>query len=268
MKKFVIFLLMPILMSCEKEIIIDYREADLLYVTEAKLTATGASVRLSYMQNVADNNNRQHIVGNAVVVLSNKYEGLRDTLRFVSSGYYISNTIGSPGVTYDLDIYAEGRHFSSSSTMQEAPDVQSFRFVWKKILTERILFADLRIQDDPDRSNYYFMQIFRGSVSYRWIVMSDEGNKGGTLQQLFQCCTERDMLDGDEDALRENDIIRVEVRTIDRASYDYFYSLQVMGGAGTNPVWNFSGGCLGYFSAYGYVCLNIIFHRNDAGEAD
>ena len=71
---------------------------------------------------------------------------------------------------------------------------------------------------------------------------------------------------GDADALKENDLIRIEVRAIDRASYDYLYSLQVMDNAGTNPISNFTGGCLGYFSAYSYVTLRSTFHRSEVEE--
>ena len=150
--------------------------------------------------------------------------------------------------------------------MQDVPDVKSFRFVWQKMFSQRVLYGDLRIQDDPDRNNYYFMHIYRNSIGYRWAVMNDEKNKGGELQQLFSCTSESKMNDGDSDALRENDDILVEIRAIDRASYDYLYSMQVMGSAGTNPIPNFTGGCLGYFSAYSYTNLRTKFHRNEIEE--
>ena len=264
--KYILFILLPLLLSCEKEITLDYHETDRLYVAEAKLTQTGTNVRLSMTQNVTDNDSRSHIVENAIVVLSIKNDDYGDTLDYTNNGIYISETCGDPGYTYELNIYVGDHHFSSSSTMQEAPDVRSFRFVWKKMLSERILFGDLRIQDDPDRNNYYFMHIYRNGISYRWAVMNDEKNKGGELQQLFLCDTERDMDKGDEDALQENDAIRVEVRAIDRVSYDYLYSMQVMNNAGTNPIANFTGGCLGYFSAYNFVNLRSTFHRSEVEE--
>lgn len=266
MKKYIILSLLPLLLSCEKEIPIDYHETDYQYVAEASLTQVGTNVRLSTTQNVTDNNLRDHVVENAVVVLSCKVYSIQDTLRYTRNGIYTSDMAGGPGLTYDMDIYVDGHHFSSSSTMQDVPDVKSFRFAWIKMVSQRILYADLRVQDDPDRNNYYFMHIYRNNIGYRWAVMTDEKNKGGELQQLFNCCTEDDMDKGDSDALRENDLIRVEVRAIDRTSYDYLYSLQVMDNAGTNPIRNFTGGCLGYFSAYSYVNLHSIFHRSEVEE--
>ena len=260
------FLLLPLLLSCEKEIPIDYHETEHHYVAEASLTQTGTNVRLSTTQNVTDNNLRNHVVENATVVLSCKTYSIKDTLHYTRNGIYTSDMAGAPGISYDLDIYVDDHHFTSSSTMQEVPNVLSFRFAWIKMVSQRILYADLRIQDDPDRSNYYFMHIYRNNMGYRWAVMTDDKNKGGELQQLFSCCTEKDMDDGDSDALKENDLIRVEVRAIDRASYDYLYSMQVMDNAGTNPISNFTGGCLGYFSAYSYVNLHSIFHRSEVEE--
>ena len=266
MKKYLIFLLLPLFLSCKKEIPIDYRQVEPLYVAEATLTQTGTNVRLSTTQDVTDNNLRNHVVANATIVLSCRNYDLKDTLRYTYNGYYTSKTVGGPGFTYDLDIYVNDQHFTSSSTMQEVPEVKSYRFVWQKMVSTRILYCDLRIQDDPDRNNYYFIHLYRNNVGYRWAVLNDEKNKGGELQQLLACSTERKMDENDSDALQENDNLRIEVRAIDRASYDYLYSMQVMKTAGTNPTPNFTGGCLGYFSAYSYVMLQTTFHRSMVEE--
>lgn len=264
--KYIVFLLLLLLLSCEKEIPIDYHETDKHYVAEASITQSGTTVRMSTTQDVTDNELRNHIVENAVIVLTCNSYDLRDTLRYTRNGIYTSETVGGPGYTYYLDIYVDGHHFSSTSTMQDVPEINSFRFVWQKMFSERVLYADLRIQDDPDRTNYYFMHIFRNNVGYRWAVMTDEKNKGGELQQLFGCTAESKMDKGDSDAVHENDAIRVEVRAIDRASYDYLYSMQVMESAGTNPIRNFTGGCLGYFSAYSYADVYTTFHRSQVED--
>jgi hypothetical protein len=36
-----------------------------------------------------------------------------------------------------------------------------------------------------------------------------------------------------------------------------------MSNSGTNPVANFSGGCLGYFSAYSVITHQTVFRRNE-----
>jgi hypothetical protein len=150
--------------------------------------------------------------------------------------------------------------------MQDAPIMKSFRFVWKKVLSERFLFGDLHIEDTKDKRSYYFMHIYRNGVGYRWAVMNDDKNPNGDLQQLFQCTTERDMDKGDSDALQDGDNIKLEIRSIDKLSYDYLYSMQVMDNAGTNPIANFTGGCLGYFSAYYVIYDTFTFKRSEVEE--
>ena len=259
-------LLLPfLLLSCEKEINIDYNQVGSLYVAEAELTQNGTKVRVSTTQNMHDNQRYSHVIDNAIVVLSWQGEVL-DTLQYTSQGLYTSEVEGFEGETYQLDIYVDGQHFQSTSTMQKEPQVNSFRFVWKDIVTERMLFADLRLQDIEGENNYYFMHIYRNKIGYRWAVMRDDNNPGQELQQLFNCTTERNMNNNDADALYDGDQIHVEVRSIDRRTYDYFYSMQVMDNAGTNPIANFTGGCLGYFSAYYVVSFDTVFYRDEVED--
>ncbi len=255
-----------VLTSCEKEIPIDYRNVEPLYVAEAMITQEKTLVRMSTTQDVTDNSQNTEDVNDAVVVIGCKKIDYIDTLVYSANGYYTSKLKGMADLTYDLTIDVDGHHFTSSSTMQEAPVVNSFRFVWKKMLSERFLFADLHIQDTPDKNSYYFMHLYRNGVGYRWAVMTDEKNRNGDLQQLFQCTTESDMDKGDSDALQDGDVIQLEIRSIDKLSYDYLYSMQVMDNAGTNPIANFTGGCLGYFSACNILTKNYFFKRSEVEE--
>jgi hypothetical protein len=257
--------LLTLATACEKEISLDYHRVEPYYVAEASVTQNGTEVRLSTTQDMTDNDRQAHTIAGATIVLSSEGEVI-DTLLYIGNGKYKSGTEGIPGTTYNIDIYVGDRHFSSSSTMQRAPQVKDFRFVWKKMLSERILFAELRLQDIPREPNYYFMHIYRNGIGYRWAVMRDENNPGGELQQLFNCTSEREMDKNDSDALKEGDRITIEIRSVDRLSYDYLYSMQVMENAGTNPIANFSGGCLGFFSAYYEVKDNMVFHREGLPE--
>ena len=150
--------------------------------------------------------------------------------------------------------------------MPSEPQFSSFRFVWKDVLTERFLFADLKVNDISGQNNYYFMHIYRNGVGYRWAVMDDSHNPGGELQQLFSCTTERNLDKNVDDGLKDGDKIHLEIRSIDRRTYDYFYSMQVMQNSGTNPVQNYTGGCLGYFSACNIITYDTTFRRADVQD--
>ena len=270
-KWFLLFYLFTFLpFSCEKEIDIDYHQVAQLYVAEGLVTQdksvnrtnTPTFVRLTTTQDMTDNVSNNHNLTGATIVLSEDGYVL-DTLRYWRNGYYISDCQGYEGSQYTIDIEIDGHHFQSSSVMQAEPQFSSFRFVWKDVLTERMLFADLKIDDIKGQNNYYFMHIYRNNIGYRWAVMDDSHNPGGELQQLFSCTTERNLDKSDDDGLKDGDKIHVEIRSIDRRTYDYFYSMQVMQNSGTNPVQNFSGGCLGYFSACNIYSYDTTFRRAD-----
>lgn len=260
-------LMLVVLTACEKEIDMDYRQVSPKYVAEAVMTQDNTTVFLSTTQDVTDNSRKEHAITNATISIFQNSRKMAE-LKHTSNGKYTSPLRGVPEQTYTIDIEIDGHHFTSSSTMQSAPVMNSFRFVWKKMLSERILFADLRIQDQANKANYYFMHIYRNGIGYRWAVMTDEKNPNDELQQLFTCVNEKDMDKDDDDALHDGDNIKVEVRAIDRRSYDYLYSMQMTDRAGTNPIANYEGDCicLGYFSAYSFITHSLVFRRNNVEE--
>ena len=66
--------------------------------------------------------------------------------------------------------------------------------------------------------------------------------------------------------LVEGDRLHLELRAIDQRAYDYLYSMQIMDNTNTNPVPNFTGGCLGYFSAFNQVTIDYVFHLAEVEE--
>ncbi|MBQ7495986.1 MAG: DUF4249 domain-containing protein [Bacteroidaceae bacterium] len=256
-------LLTVLLAGCEKDIDIDYHSTDPLYVVEAHLSQSATTVKVSTTQDMTDNKTDKGLEGATVYISSG--DSLRHKLIRRANGLYYNSFGGEAGTTYNLSVEIDGHLFTASSTMQSRPQMNSFRFVWQKFMSERILFGDLKLQDIPGQTNYYFMHLYRNGVGYRWAVMTDKANPGAELQQLFSCMREGT---SNDDALREGDRIHLIVRAIDRAAYDYLYSMQVMEGNGTNPITNFSGGCLGYFSAYYEITHDIIFHYADVEEED
>ena len=72
----------------------------------------------------------------------------------------------------------------------------------------------------------------------------------------------------DNDVLHDGDELKVVVRAIDQRAYDYLYSMQHMSSTGTNPIENFTGGCLGYFSAHSQIEYYQDFYYSDVVEDD
>lgn len=249
--------------SCEKEININYHNSEPVYVVEASISNMGTEVRISRTQ-AMDNNSSDSDIDNATVVISSD-NNIRETIPFSQNGFYVSRLKGTPGVNYQLDIELNGHHFSSTSTMQRTPQMNQFRLVWKKMLSERYLFGDVRIQDIANEENWYFIHLYRNDIGYRWAVIRDDRNPNKELQQLLGLFQEGS---NDSDVLQEGDRLRLVIRAIDQRAYDYLFSMERMDDTGTNPIANFSGGCLGYFSAYGEITYNCVFHMSDTVEEE
>ena len=109
------------------------------------------------------------------------------------------------------------------------------------------------------------MHIYRNGLGYRWAVMKDDKNPNKELQQLFSF-----FRDGahDSDVLHDGDELRIVIRAIDERAYDYLYSMQQMSNTATNPIDNFTGGCLGYFSANNEIEYEQTFYYRDVVEDD
>ena len=253
-----------LLLSCEKNIDIDYHQVDPIYVVEASISNNGTEVRVS-RTNAMDDNNGISDINNATVTLSAD-NGQQWDIPFSRNGFYRSSTLrGEAGTTYTINVELNGHHYASTSTMQRTPTFNKFRFVWMKAASERILFGDLRLQDIPNEDSWYFMHIYRNGIGYRWAVMRDDQNPNKELQQLFSLFREGS---NDSDVLNEGDLLRIEIRAIDQRAYDYLYSMQLMNDTGTNPIANFTGGCLGYFSAYHQITYSCKYHEADVEEED
>ena len=261
------FFLLPltsfIILSCEKDIEIDYHQVPSLYVVEAYVSNTSMEARVSRTKNM-DDNSSQSDISNATIVITGD-DGSSDKLKYLSNGRYYANSKGVPGVTYTINVDVDGEHFTSTSTMQKKPTINSFRVIRKKIATEWFQIGELKFQDLPNEDNWYFMHIYRNDLGYRWAVLDDRNDPNEERQQLFTFFREGD---GGSDVLRDGDDLRIELYSIDQRAYDYLFSMQMMDNTGTNPIPNFSGGCLGYFSARWLVAKPFVYKAANVEEEE
>ena len=169
--------------SCKKDIEIDYHQVDPLYVVEATVSEDGMQARISLTNNM-DNNSSKSDISEALVVITGS-DGSSQTLSHKGNGIYKSSATGTPDVEYTITIDVDGRHFTSTSTMQKAPKVNDFYFIRKKIVSENFQMAKLLIQDIPNEDNYYFSHLYRNGTGYRWAVKKDDTDPNKEQQQLL-----------------------------------------------------------------------------------
>lgn len=236
---------MMLLSSCEEVIDIDLDDVPSQLVIEANLTDEGTpcTVKISKTMDFQDATQFLGVSGAIVILTDNA--GNTDTLAMTTDGIYQSqNIMGVSGTTYSLSVSVEGNTYTASSTMpQEVPmDTLETYYGFGTNLVVPVY------EDPADVSNFYHFNLFvNGEKDATIFVQDDELSDGNQISTpLF----------GGEDELETGDTITVEMQSIDAAVYLFYYSLsQNQGGpngaaAPANPVSNFTGGCLGYFSAY------------------
>jgi len=112
----------------------------------------------------------------------------------------------------------------------------------------------LLYNDPANVINYYRIVEYRNNEQSAIYLDSDKFNNGKQVKK-FLFSFDRRMAPGDT--------ITVEMQSISKAVFDYFYSFATSrggpsSGSPANPISNLSGTRLGYFSAYGRHRLEVI----------
>ena len=246
-------MLAVILTSCTETIDFQFDSVDPQIVVEASVPESGyAEVILSKTVNINADNNK-NVVSNATVVLEDSY-GNSEILNEVAPGQYRSSKIkGVPGSNYKLTVLTDD-HVSTikSEDRMPKPVFMSALRVRKSILPE-VGCIDMpeweviaEYTDPEDETNYYrFVEYINGTpvASY---VENDKFNNGKKNKSFLTSVNRK---------LKSGDTLTVEMQSISKAVYDYFFAFSnintlVQGTNNTNPISNISGAKLGYFSAH------------------
>jgi hypothetical protein len=255
--KHIISVLLPLLgvggLSCTKEIELDLNSSNSKYVIEAELPQNQvATVTVTKTVNFSDSNNFPPVKGAEVTITDNL--GVTEKLTETASGVYKTQKIkGEEGKTYSLSVKTEGQTFTAKSTMPTAIKLTGLKTTISIVkvpgsTTDTYNIFPQFIDPPALGNNYRFIQTRNNELDKSLIIGNDNiGNGEPNTRPIFS----RDF------DIKLGDNVSVEMRCLDKASYDYFFSLNSINANGpgggttpTNPVTNLSGGALGYFSAY------------------
>jgi len=266
MKKLIYFaaLVMTVLTSCEKELDIDYHNVDPLYVIEASINEDGAVARISQTLNVKDTLWNKSVDNAEIFITSD--EGDSFTLHLDSAGSYSSNLAKAvPGHKYTIKVKIGDYETEATSEMQSAFNVED-TYMYKVQMMEDVLYCyRVDVEDDGSERNYYYALVTRNGKPYKWQVLDNRGFFG-TLEIDVPCFMYCDLNDDDKDILDDGDEIDVEIRKVDRKTYDYLYALALAEETPSNPIKNFSNNTLGYFSACNVQKLSTLKYEKEAIE--
>lgn len=246
--------------SCEKVIDLDLNASDRRLVIEAQLNSDGLCyVKLSKVNNY-DESNTFPAVSDAIVQLT---DNAGNTWLLPESanqaGYYAIDSFPSvPGRTYVLQITSEGKQYTSTSTMPEMVVIDSLTTQKEVFFIDTSLVTICHYQDPASQTNYY-RYLFAVNQNFESSYLLDN-------DVLFngQHVKNRLVTFGPEQP-EAGDTIYVGLMGIDRASYDYYSTLQtaIDGASGqqaapANPISRFSNGAMGYFVAYTFSQAALI----------
>ena len=241
--------------ACEKVIEFDLADSKSTIVIEATITSNGdpftvlVSKTSPYFGAATSN-----LVSGAKVSVRVE-NGKPRYFRESSPGVYkLERTIALPKNWYIVDVEYEGVTYSARSYLHELVPIVDFSFSYFDGFGffESGYKVNCFIRDPAGIENYYRMKIYvngKQPVDEGEINLYSDELFDGKLIGLVQHSA----------VFKETDIITVEFQSIDKATYDYFSTLENISGiemiqsaSPTNPISNFNNGALGYFSAYSF----------------
>lgn len=244
------------LVSCEREIEVDYPYADAKVVFDGQVSNESVFVRVSHTRPMADST-KNHYIDNAQVWIACD-DGSEEQLYYDEQQQsYLSPTgmVGTSGHTYQMRAVVDGRQYEAQATMPPPAPIDTIFFRWVEVLHHtRIFFVCVRGRDAlPGKRNYYLCRLMRGTELFRWNPRSGRSNINGTFEYDIICSSESEMETGFDDngktPLADGDTLNMELMTIDYECWRYFQSLMASNSTTTNPVTNIRGGGLGVFMA-------------------
>ena len=243
-KYFFVAVLAITAVSCTKVIDIDLNEEDQKLVIEGTILEgdTTHRVRITKTLNF-DESIAYPVVNDAVVTVVDNL-GNAGTFTSVGNGWYeLTGYTGIPGRTYVLTVVAEGKTYTASSKMPDILNMDYLDVTYFPFGTDTFINVTPVRLDQAGISNYYSFDIIINDTLQKGIYLQDDQFADGNyiMQPLFG------------PNFKKLDTVTVRLANIDRPVYDYFNQLATntngQGATPANPVSNFSGGCLGYFSA-------------------
>jgi hypothetical protein len=253
--KLLIIGLIALLSSCQKVINIDLKNKEATVMIEGVVTdnpLTPNTVRITKSVNFSEDNVFPAVSNASVTIRDNA--GNTVTLNETSPGVYQNSTLaGVQGRTYYLNITAEGKIYSSVSTMPFKTNLDTVIIGEGGGPGPPGAKSATPIYTDPQgKGNYYRFRLIekntKESKESKAILLFDDQIIDGGVNN-------RSLIDQDLE-FKTGDTAIVTMMCIDKDVNLYFYSLSQNGSGPNasatpaNPVSNIVGAKLGYFSAH------------------
>jgi hypothetical protein len=247
---YILFLLSLSLVSCVKEIPFDFVGNKKTMVIEALLNNVDSFsvVKISESNNLTGDSIYAKISG-AQIQLKDLTAKKSAVFSEISPGNYKSAYFkGEEGHEYQMIVQIGNQTYTASCEMPLPILLDSLEFLDMSLFGGQGYHTLIDFQDSKGFKNYYrFIQKVNG-VEDKYFYVFDDKFMDGKYQNL-------ELYKNGQ--IKLNDLVEVEMMCIDPSVFSYFYQLSNLDAASgqksiapANPNSNFSGGVLGYFSAY------------------
>lgn len=258
----IIAMLMPLLVSCEKELDFHYKEVDSQLVVEGQTSETGTVVSLTYTCPMGEAMDVTPIV-DADVIITDITAGIQRNLLINQEGVFMDNTPGIPDHDYRIEISHNGNYYYAESTMPEPIQILDLDFQWIKMPYDHVAVLRIAFTDLPSTDNCYWIKLYRNGESYKWILSDDRASVNGVISEVTMTTRKHPDDENDKDTLVDGDILDVVINPISHGMYDYLIAIQ----SDSNGPRMFQGDfCLGYYMATSNTFSSITFHPQDIPE--
>lgn len=238
-------------MSCEDVIDVKLDNAEPALIIEANVSNASniQTVKISHSQNVGDSTEFNGVANASVSVTDSEGKIFEFSYEPRSPGLYISTNVRPrPTLTYNLRVDVDGKTYTSTSTMPTEVNLDSIGIITDNFFNKETKTVAAVYKDPIGMPNYYRFILYVNKIPTKGIfAFNDKFNDGKEVTAELR---------NPNNDIKKDDVVRVEMQTVDKNVYKYFEGLdqnENRGGASTtpaNPVSNISNGALGYFSAH------------------
>ncbi len=259
--KYLTALLIPLFFtSCEKELDFEYHEIEPLTVIEGLLTPEGVKVGLTLTTPMGEPMDRTHLT-DAEVSLTDLTLGLSYSLTPDEEGYFCNSVEGVAGHEYRLSVAREGATHTAETVMFAPVRIESADFSWIRMPYDHVSTLKVIYNDDREiRGECFWIKIYRNGEIYKWAVQDDRTSANGEMSFVSMMSRQDLSEEEDDEALREGDVVTVEVERISRTMNDY---LDAIGNDSSGPAMFTGPKVLGYFLATSPVSVSIDYHPDE-----
>ncbi|WP_215222777.1 DUF4249 domain-containing protein [Echinicola shivajiensis] len=268
MKSYLYLIIIAVLSlaSCEEVIDISLEDAEPRIVIEGIVTDQPGPYTVTISKSVGfyEDNVFPGVEGAYVEISDDK--GNVDILEDMGDGEYQTTSLqGERGVNYSIKVEVEGNTYTAACKMQEeqvAIDSLLVRYEEESLFYKEGYYVRAYFEDPPGLGNYYSFNVYVNGEVYVFDFDGEliEDDNFWLWDDKF---TDGNVQDYDfPHTLEEGDELYVELRHLDRTTYDYYRTLvEIIDGGGvapSNPLSNFGDTALGYFAAYSVTDIEAV----------